>query len=307
MKVLARIAVHLDPGTELEDFQTAARLLVAHQLVTERFPHRGALALVRRFEEPLRNEFGRLCHWRLDVAPTCARLTRRPACLSAHRPARTASQSRRPFTPRSYAYLCLVLAAIESLGAQTTISQLADAALRLGAGDDALDLDLTEHAHRRAFVDAVAWLEERGVLTLLDGETESFLAQGGDALYDVDADAASRLLVSPPSVLAASPLRRSSSTSPTLPRLRARSPRPATACTGGCSPRAPSTTTTFLRPSGTMPGSAAPASERSSSASPAAIWSAGRKARRSSGCPLQSRSPPAGPSLRQPCCSVASS
>jgi uncharacterized protein (TIGR02678 family) len=95
-----------------------------------------------------------------------------------------------------------VLAALESLGAQTTISQLAEGALRLGAGDDALDLDLTQHAHRRAFVDSVAWLEERGVLTLLDGDTESFLAQGGDALYDVDADAASRLLVSPPSVLA---------------------------------------------------------------------------------------------------------
>ena len=202
MKILARIAAHLDRATELEDFQAAARLLIAHQLVTERFPQPGALALIRRFEEPLRNEFGRLCHWRLDVAPSCARLMRRPASLSAHRPARTTSQSRRPFTPRSYASLCLVLAALESLGAQTTISQLADAALRLRAGDDALDLDLTQHAHRRAFVDAVAWLEGRGVLTLLDGDTESFLTRGGDALYDVDADAASRLLISPPSVLA---------------------------------------------------------------------------------------------------------
>ncbi len=64
-----------------------------------------------------------------------------------------------------------------------------------------LPFDLTVHAHRRAFVDAVAWLEQRGVLELLDGGTELFLGGSGDALYDVDRDAAGRLLVSPPSVL----------------------------------------------------------------------------------------------------------
>lgn len=198
---LARIAAHLDPARELDDFQAAARALVTHGLVTERYPHAGALALVRRFEEPLRNEFNRLCHWRLDVAPTCSRLLRRPAALSSHRPARTATQSRRPFSPQAYASLCLVLAAVEGLGEQTTISQLADEVVRLRAGDDALPLDLTVHAHRRAFVDAVAWLEHRGVLELLDGDTETFLGGSGDALYDVDRDAAGRLLVSPPSVL----------------------------------------------------------------------------------------------------------
>jgi len=199
---LARIAAHLDPARELDDFQAAARALVTHGLITESYPHAGALALVRQFEEPLRNEFNRLCHWRLDVAPTCARLLRRPTVLSVHRPARTATQSRRPFSPQAYASLCLVLAALESLGEQTTISQLADEVARLRAGDDALALDLTVHVHRRAFVDAVAWLENRGVLELLDGDTETFVGGGGDALYDVDRDAASRLLVSPPSVLA---------------------------------------------------------------------------------------------------------
>ncbi len=199
---LARIAAHLDPARELDDFQTAARTLITHGLVTDRYPQAGALALVRRFEEPLRNELSRMCHWRLDVAPTCARLLRRPAAVSAHRPARTATQSRRPFSPQTYASLCLVLAALEGLAEQTTITQLADEVVRLRAGDDALPFDLTAHTHRRAFVDAVAWLEHRGVLVLLDGDTETFLAGGGDALYDVDGDAASRLLVSPPSVLA---------------------------------------------------------------------------------------------------------
>jgi len=199
---LARIAVHLDPARELDDFQAAARALLTHGLVTDRYPHPGVLALVRRFEEPLRNEFTRMCHWRLDVAPTCARLLRRPAAVSPHRPARTATQSRRPFGPQAYASLCLVLAAFESLGEQTTITQLADEVVRLRAGDDSLPFDLTSHAHRRAFVDAVAWLQQRGVLVLLDGDTETFVAGGGDALYDVDRDAGGRLLVSPPSVLA---------------------------------------------------------------------------------------------------------
>lgn len=198
----ARIALHLDPATELDEFQAAVRALVTAGLVTGRYPGPGALALVRRYEEPLRNEFGRLCHWRLDVASTCARLLRRPAGLSTHRPARTATQSRRPFAPQTYASLCLALAALEGLGEQTTITQLAEEVARLRAGDDALPFDLTSHAHRRAFVDAVAWLEHRGILTVLDGDTQSFLASSGDALYDVDRDAAGRLLVSPPSVLA---------------------------------------------------------------------------------------------------------
>lgn len=198
---LARVAAQLDPATELEDFQAAARVLLAHPFVTERFPEPGALAAVRRFEEPLRNEFDRLCHWRLDIGPRCARLLRRPSCIAPNRPARTATQSRRPFTPWAYACLCLVLAALESLGDQTTISHLADEVARLRAGDGDLPFDLTDHSHRRAFVDAVAWLEERGVLTVLDGDTESFVSRGGDALYDIDTDAAGRLLVSPPSVL----------------------------------------------------------------------------------------------------------
>jgi uncharacterized protein (TIGR02678 family) len=199
---VARVAAQLDPATELADFQSAARALITHGLVTQRYPHAGTLALVRRFEEPLRNEFNRMCRWRLDIGPTCARLLRRPAMLSSRRPARTATQSRRAFRPETYSFLCLVLASLEGLGPQTTISQLADEAARLRAGDDALPFDLTSHAHRRAFVDAVAWLDHLGVLTLIDGDAEKFVAAGGDALYDVDGDAAGRLLVSPPSVLA---------------------------------------------------------------------------------------------------------
>lgn len=98
--------------------------------------------------------------------------------------------------------MCLVLASLEGLGNQTTISQLAHEVARLHAGDPAIPFDLTLHAHRRAFVDAVAWLEQRGIFVLIDGDTERFVTAGGDALYDVDRDAAGHLLASPPSVLA---------------------------------------------------------------------------------------------------------
>jgi uncharacterized protein (TIGR02678 family) len=198
----ARTAATLDPASELEGFQAAASVLIVHGIVTTDYPREGVLPLVRRFEEPLRREFHRLCHWRLDVGPTSARLLRRAAELSTERAARTTTQSKRPFAPQTYASLCIVLAAIERLGEQTSIRRLAEEVALLVAGDDALPFDLTVHHHRRAFVDAVSWLERRGVLRLLDGETEHFLSGAGDALYDIDQDAAGRLLLSPPSVLA---------------------------------------------------------------------------------------------------------
>jgi hypothetical protein len=49
----------------------------------------------------------------------------------------------------------------------------------------------------------VTWLEGRGVLGLRDGGADQWLENDadGDALYDVDRDCVSRLLVSSPSVL----------------------------------------------------------------------------------------------------------
>jgi uncharacterized protein (TIGR02678 family) len=199
---LARVAAQLDDA-EREDFQLAARTLLAHPLVTADWPSPVALPLIRRFEEPLRNEFSRMCRWRLDLGSRYARLLRRPAGVTATRPA--LSRTKRPFTPWAYAYWCLVLSALESVGTQTSISALAAEVTRIRAGDDALPVDLTAYEQRKAFVDAVGVLEQLGILTVLDGDTDAFLSApdepDGDALYDVDADAAGHLLVSPPSVL----------------------------------------------------------------------------------------------------------
>ncbi|MGI8940208.1 MAG: TIGR02678 family protein [Iamia sp.] len=192
--------MQIDPG-DLEDFQRAARLLLAHPIVTRSWPDEGALALVRRWEVPLAHELNRVFGYRLDVGRTCARLYRRSASLSVHRgPTLRTGRSLGRWT---CSLLCLALAAIESLGEQTTLSALAEEILRLRSGDDELPIDLTQYDQRRALADAVGWLEERGVATLRDGTADRWLkdAEEGDALYDLDRDAASRLLVASPSVL----------------------------------------------------------------------------------------------------------
>ena len=196
-----RVAVQIDRA-DLPDFQRASRLLLAHPLVTPAWPRPDALALVRRWEVPLRAEFGRVLGFRLDVAPGCARLYRKAATTSVHRGARTRTD--RPMGRLACSFLCLTLAALESLGEQTTASGLAEEVQRLRAGDDTLPIDLTSHDQRRAFADAVKWLEDRGVLRLCDGTVERWLTDadgGGDALYDLERDTASRLMVAAPSVL----------------------------------------------------------------------------------------------------------
>lgn len=196
----ARAAVQLEPA-HLEDMQRAARTLLAHPIVTERWPKTGALVGVRRWETVLRTEFDRVLGYRLDVGRTCARLYRRPATTGAGRGALTATG--RPLGRLGCSSLCLVLAAIEGLGEQTTASQIAERVQLLRAGDDALPVDLTSYDQRKAFADALKWLEVRGVLVLRDGEVDRWLSgdEGGDALYDLDQDVVSRLLVASPSVL----------------------------------------------------------------------------------------------------------
>ena len=195
-----RAAVQIEQG-ELDDFQRSARLLLAHPLVTITWPRVGALAAVRRWEVPLCTEFARLLGYRLDVGRASARLYRRAATTSVHRGPMT--HTGRAMGRLTCSFLCLTLAALEGLGDQTTASRLSEEVLRLRSGDDTLPVDLTQYDQRKAFVDAVKWLEDRGVLRLCDGTVEQWLSSdaNGDALYDVDRDCVSRLLVASPSVL----------------------------------------------------------------------------------------------------------
>jgi len=109
----------LDP-IELEEFQEAARTLLAHPLVTTSYPNPETLPRVRRWETTLRNEFERLTRWRLEMAPTCARLVQRRVEPSPRRPAMVTAAGGerlpRPFGRLDYVLLCLVLAALHGEG-----------------------------------------------------------------------------------------------------------------------------------------------------------------------------------------------
>ncbi len=195
-----RAAVQIDQA-ELEDFQRCARMLLAHPLVTEQWPRPGALAQLRRWEAPLANEFSRVLGYRLEFGRSCARLYRRAVAVSNDRGPIT--RTGRPLGRWACSLLCLSIAAIEAAGEQTTLSSLAEDILRSSAGDETLPIDLTSYDQRRALVDAVSWLTDRGVVSLRDGATDQWLRGDGegDALYDIDRDTLSRLLVNSPSVL----------------------------------------------------------------------------------------------------------
>lgn len=179
-----------------EEQQQAVRLLLAHPFVTDSRPDPEAFSFVRRHARELQRWFAEQLGYRLVVDSELARLHKRPAPGSRLRPLRTQSQA--PFDPRRYALLCLVLAALERLEVQTVLSELAEQVALLAASEEGVRrLNLESHAERQAFVDAVRWLVETGVLTLADGEDTAFLEGRGDALYDIHSRRLSQLLTAP--------------------------------------------------------------------------------------------------------------
>lgn len=193
----ARVAVQV-PAHQLPEVQRAVRLLLGHPLITARHPGPDALPLVRRWETVLRNELDLRFGYRLDVTRTAARLLRRPGRLSPHRGAHTVRG--RPFGRWTYVFACLALATLERAGAQVLGSELIERIETLARGDAGLPVDLTVRAQRQALVDALAWLDQLGVLTTRDGTVEGLL-EDRPVLFDIDRDAAALVLVASPSVL----------------------------------------------------------------------------------------------------------
>jgi uncharacterized protein (TIGR02678 family) len=191
----ARLAVHLPPH-QLPEFQRAARALLRSPLITAR--DKEHFRLVLKWEGVLRNEFAQKLGYRLDVSRTAARLLRRPASLTASRGAQLATG--RSLSRWAYVYLCLTLAALEQPGHQVLASELLTRITQLARGDARLQLDSTEYVQRRAFRDAVRYLEQIGVLTVRDGDVD-LLVSDGQVLWDIDRDAAAMCMVASPSVL----------------------------------------------------------------------------------------------------------
>ncbi|NEW44759.1 TIGR02678 family protein [Nocardia cyriacigeorgica] len=170
----------------LDNYQRAARVVLANHLVTRTYPDRIALPLVRRWATELREDLAELFGYRLEVTETTARVFPVLDRLDASRPARTPAD--RVFDRRRYAYLALALAALGRAGDQITLSELADQVAVYTAQVDGLDLATDRAADRDAFVDAVGWLATRGALTLADGDASGWASDpnAGEALYDID-------------------------------------------------------------------------------------------------------------------------
>lgn len=185
---------------ELADYQRAVRMLLRHPLITSSWPDERALPRVRRFSAELRRDLADAFGYRLELHGATARLVRTADALDPDRPAVT--RTGRPFDRQRYAYLSLALAALGRAGIQVTLSELADVVASDANRITGLGFDPDVGPDRRALVDAVGWLEERGVLRLADGSSASWAGDpgAGEALYDIARDVVFALF-RPPRVL----------------------------------------------------------------------------------------------------------
>jgi len=174
----------------------------ARSLLAGRFVEGPAAPAVRRHRRVLAELFRDEVGWQIvadDDGPVRALSTPGPGHVARG----LTTRSGRRFDPQRYALLFLVLAALESAGARTTL-QLLFADVRVRAGDvEALGFDDDAAASRRAFIHAVHAAVDLGVLEFAEGDEEDFvLSGGGDALYRVDRARLTRLLATskPPSL-----------------------------------------------------------------------------------------------------------
>jgi uncharacterized protein (TIGR02678 family) len=197
-----------------DDFQTirslAVRLLLRHPMLTaER-----AAAAGLPFPDLVANGgwliqwFDDLTGWQLiiDDRRGFARLVKTGAFGDRRRPARSARNSRRPFTRRRYTLLCLLMAMLEAADRQITLREIVGAVSAATAAlDDVGTFDPTQRDERAALIDAVLALAELGVLAEKDAR-DDYIDQPGtaNALYHVDSRRLSALLVTPRAIAAAS-------------------------------------------------------------------------------------------------------
>lgn len=173
---------------ELADYQRAVRLVLRHPLITATWPDDKALMRVRRFSSALRQDLADAFGYRLELHGATARLVRTRDLVDPTQPA--LSRTGRAFDRQRYAYLALCLAVLGRAGLQITLSELAESVASDANRIAGLGLDPDRSADRRAFVDAVGWLEERGALRMADGSSSAWATDpgAGEALYDVARD-----------------------------------------------------------------------------------------------------------------------
>ncbi|WP_328433565.1 TIGR02678 family protein [Streptomyces sp. NBC_00425] len=177
--------------------RTAARLLLAHPLVTSTGPHSDTFPLIRRHADWLAQRFQQVFGYRLLVEASYARLFK--AGLgpgSGHRLERPSTGT--PFSPRTYAYLALALSVLVTAPEQLLLSQLV-ADLRAAAVDAGIEIaDTGRQAERRTLAAALRQLVEWGVLVETEGHVGAVAEErAGEALLTVDREIARAIVAGP--------------------------------------------------------------------------------------------------------------
>ncbi|WP_171108539.1 MULTISPECIES: TIGR02678 family protein [Streptomyces] len=177
--------------------RTAARLLLAHPLVTSNGPHSDTFPLIRRHADWLAQRFQQVFGYRLLVEASYARLFK--AGLgpgSGHRLERPSTGT--PFTPRTYAYLALALSVLVTAPEQLLLSQLV-ADLRAAAVDAGIEIaDTGRQAERRTLAAALRQLVDWGVLVETEGHVSAVTEErAGEALLTVDREIARAVVAGP--------------------------------------------------------------------------------------------------------------
>lgn len=190
------LAPRIADALEVRDVEGRARVLRALLLrPVLRAQAEGELfRLARRHADALREWFDRETGWRLVVEPQTVRLLtsyvphgHTATAMAARHPAR-ARKGDPAFTRRRYVLLCLALSVLERSDPQISLGRLAEEVVLTARqpGLEEVDFTLSGREERSDLVAAIRLLLGYGVLVRVAGDEESYVAAGGDALYDVD-------------------------------------------------------------------------------------------------------------------------
>jgi uncharacterized protein (TIGR02678 family) len=175
--------------------RTAIRLLLRQPLVTVA-THPDEFPLIRRHADELARQFSQVLGYRLTVEPGFARLHKAGLGRDAGR--RLERGSGAPFTPRTYAYLALALAALVTAPEQLLLSEVV-ARTRAAAAEAGIDIsEPNRQTERRALVAALKQLMTWRVLAEDEGSVDSYAGDAeADALLTIDREIARRLVSGP--------------------------------------------------------------------------------------------------------------
>jgi uncharacterized protein (TIGR02678 family) len=181
--------------SDLGSYQYAVRLVLTNDLITAARPRSGALASVLRWADLIARDFAALLGYTLIATAQQVRLLRRLDTLDPTQRSVFAARSSRQFDRRRLSYLCLVLAVFQRSRIEISLADLVRAFAPAANAIDGLGFDATITEHKRAVVDVLDWLTDRGALRLSDGSAETWAhdSERGDALYDIDHNVCSSL------------------------------------------------------------------------------------------------------------------